>query len=64
VPAIIQFSELFALGFLVREGSSPGQAGPTDRGRTGQSGTLRLETLSLVFLCFSNSFLFELVSVL
>jgi hypothetical protein len=58
VPAIIQFSELFALGFLVREGSSPGQAGPTNRGCTGQSGTPRLETLSLVFLCFSNLFLF------
>jgi hypothetical protein len=46
VPAKIRYSELFALGFLVGEGSSPGQAGPTDRGRTGQSGAPRLETLS------------------
>jgi hypothetical protein len=36
--------------------SSPGQAGPTDRGRTGQSGAPRPETLSLVSFCFRIRF--------
>jgi hypothetical protein len=58
VPAIIQFSELCALGFLRGNRSSPGQAGPTDRGHTGQSGAPRSETLSSVFFCFSSPFSF------
>jgi hypothetical protein len=41
--------QLCVLGFLEGKGSSPGQAGPTDRGRTRQSGAPRPETLSFVF---------------
>jgi hypothetical protein len=38
-----------------REPSSLGQAGPTDRGCTGQSGAPKPETLVSVLCCFFNS---------
>jgi hypothetical protein len=59
VPTIIQLSELRALAFLEGgKGYSPGQAGPTVKGRTGQSGAPRPKTLVSVFFCFSNQFSF------
>jgi hypothetical protein len=49
VSAKIRFLNSALSGFWWGKGSSPGQAGPTDRGRTGQSDAPRPETLSLVF---------------
>jgi hypothetical protein len=56
VPAIIQFSNSALSGFWRGKEYSPGQADPTDRGRTGQSDAPRPETLSYVFSDFQIGF--------
>jgi hypothetical protein len=56
VPAKIPFLNSLLSGFCGGEKLFPGQTDPTVRGRTGQSGAPKTETLIFISFCFLNPF--------
>jgi hypothetical protein len=56
--AIIQITNNALSGFCMGETLPRAILAPPDRGRTGQSGAPKPETLTSIFCCFSNRFLF------